>query len=71
MPGWNVLEASLHTRLSWGFFDHFGLTLEGGLSSSYRRLWPDMSELTGTSWSASLAIWFRTDARQQRMWLDR
>lgn len=66
IPRWLTLEVRAHAFINWAFSDHFGLTLTGGLAHERRD-----SGITGTSWDAALSLWFRTDPRLNRFWLDR
>jgi hypothetical protein len=66
-PGWSVLATRGRAFLSWAPFDHFGLTTTAGAAhQGFIGV-----AMTGTSWEASLSVWFRTDARLDRFWLDR
>lgn len=70
MPGWSVLE--LHGTMfgSWAFAENFGVTTTFGHSWT-RQASLQVGNTITDSWEATLSIWFRTDARLNRMWLDR
>lgn len=70
VPGWSVAVLRGGASCSWSFSEHFGLTGGGGFSAQRFRS-PEFSAFVATSWDASLSVWFRTDARLTRMWLDR
>lgn len=70
VPGWSIAELRGGAFCSWAFTEHFGFTAGGGFSVQ-RIASPDFPGFVGTGWDASLSVWFRTDARLTRMWLDR
>lgn len=66
-PGWSVLESRGRAFFTWAPFKYFGLTATGG--AAHQSYIPVL--VTGTSWEAALSVWFRTDGRLNRFWLDR
>lgn len=69
-PGWSLLETRGRAFVTWAPFDHLGLTMTGG-AGHHAFIGTAVTGVTGTSWEATLSVWFRTEARLNRFWLDR
>lgn len=69
-PRWSVFEVRGALFGNWAFFENFGITASVG-PSWQRRVSKVVGNTVGNSWEASISVWFRTDSRLNRMWLDR
>jgi hypothetical protein len=71
--GARTLEVRPAVDLVWSFTDHFGLTLSVAVSARFLTYTPqpDVDLTLLTPFQAGLSVWFRSDARLQRAWLER
>ncbi len=70
IPSWTALDLNGSMFASWALTDHFGVTTTFG-NTWGRHASVAFGSIVGASWEATLSVWFRTDARLNRFWLDR
>lgn len=67
IPHWSVVDLQGAAFGTWAFSRFVGLSASFGLQWQQRT---DAFIVDGTGWNASLFVWFRTDSRLSRFWLD-
>jgi len=70
-PLWSIVELRATAFGSWAFSKFAGVSASFGVSKGRWVAMPDGISRDVTGWDASISIWFRTDSRLSRFWLDR
>lgn len=69
IPQWSALDVHGSLFGSWAFTENFGVTMTLGHMCGRHVI--GSASINANSWEGTLSVWFRTDGRLNRMWLDR
>jgi hypothetical protein len=74
VPWWRAVEVRPSVGVDWAFTERFGVTITGAVAAMDAAM--DAASYGRASglrfdWEVGLSVWFRTDARLRRAWLER